>query len=220
MKLIINYVAVIFCSLFLISCGNTFSTLSNGKQIDSRLAGEWAGSETDKQIAGMTKEWIMTRKSDGTFVLDFTFTQDGETNKNKETGNWWVQDGKFFEEHSESGMADIYTYEVLDKNRIKFKAVHNSMDMNTESYEFIDTRKVSAKGNNSLKDGSSFDKAIKVKSVAEEYKYVKEHCVGCQLGSQALSENKGKMYDILHLKKSDGTDVSYYFDINSFYGKW
>ncbi|WP_379965504.1 hypothetical protein [Epilithonimonas sp. UC225_85] len=220
MKLITNYIAIIFCSIILISCGNTISTLSNGKQIDSRLAGEWTGSETDNQIEGMKKEWVMTRNNDGTFVLDFTFTKDGETNKTIETGNWWIQDGKFYEAHSESGLTDIYTYQVLDKNQIKFKSVNISIGMNKESYEFIDTRKASAKVGNSTKDGSSYEKAIKVKSVADEYKYVKEHCEGCQMGSQSLSEYKGKMYDVLHLKKSDGSDVSYYFDINSFYGKW
>lgn len=220
MKLITNYIAVIFCSLFLISCGTTATTLSNGKQIDKRLAGEWAGSETDKQIEGMQKKWVMTRNTDGTFVLDFTFTQDGETNKNIETGTWWIQDGKFYEAHSESGMTDIYTYDVLDKNHIKFRAVKSSMDMNTDSYEFIDTRKIDAKESNSARDGSSFEKAIKVKSVADEYKFVKENCQGCEMGSQSLSEHKGKMYDVLHLKKSDGSTVSFYFDINSFFGKF
>ena len=220
MKLITNYIAVLLCSIFLISCSSTMSTLPNGKQVDSRLAGEWAGSEADKQLEGMTKEWVMTRNNDGTFILDFTFTQDGETNKNVETGTWWIQDGKFYEAHSESGMTDIYTYNVLDKNHIKFKAVHNSMEMNTESYEFIDTRKGTAKESNSARDGSSFEKAIKVKSVQEEYKFVKENCKDCQMKSQALSENNKKPFDILTLKKSDGSEVTYYFDISSFYGKW
>lgn len=145
MKLITNYITVLLCSIFLISCGSKASTLPNGKQIDPRLAGVWAGSEADKQMEGMTKEWVMTRNTDGTFVLDFTFTQDGNTNKNVETGTWWIHDGKFYEAHSESGMTDIYTYDVLANDHIKFKAVHNSMDMNTESYEFIDTRKSAGK---------------------------------------------------------------------------
>lgn len=38
--------------------------------------------------------------------------------------------------------------------------------------------------------------------------------------SQSLSEYIGKTYDVLHLKKSNGSDVSYYFYINYFYGKW
>ncbi len=219
MKLIINFLAISFCSLLLMSCGNTMATLSNGKQIDKRLAGEWAGSEKDEQLEGMTKEWVMTRNNDGTFVLDFTFHKDGESQKSMETGNWWIQDGKFFEAHTESGMTDTYTYQVIDKNHIKFKSESMSMEMNNNSYEFIDTRKDSANKGKSVKDGSSFEKAIKVKSVPDEYQYVKENCTDCTMQSQSLSENKGKMYDIFSLKKADGTEVKYYFDITSFYGK-
>lgn len=72
----------------------------------------------------------------------------------------------------------------------------------------------------SLKDGSSVKNAIKVKSIPEEYAYVKKACKGCQLLGQALIFKDKKPYDILNLKKPDGTEVSYYFDISSFYGKW
>lgn len=70
------------------------------------------------------------------------------------------------------------------------------------------------------KDGSSVENAIAVKSISEEYAYVKKACKGCQLLGQALIFEKKKPYDILKLKKPDGTEVSYYFDISSFYGKW
>ncbi len=66
----------------------------------------------------------------------------------------------------------------------------------------------------------SFDSAIKVNSVDEEYKYVKEHCQDCKFIGQSLRENKGKYYDILELEKANGEKVSYYFNITSFYGKW
>lgn len=72
----------------------------------------------------------------------------------------------------------------------------------------------------STKDGSSVKNAIVVKSIPEEYAYVKKACKGCQLLGQALIFEKKKPYDILKLKKPDGTEVSYYFDISSFYGKW
>ncbi|WP_298427242.1 hypothetical protein [uncultured Kordia sp.] len=70
------------------------------------------------------------------------------------------------------------------------------------------------------KDGSSVENAIKVKSVPEEYAYVKKACQGCQLLGQALIFEDKKPYDVLKLKKPDGTEVSYYFDISSFYGKF
>lgn len=64
-----------------------------------------------------------------------------ESNEHTEKGNWWVKNGKFYEFHDDSGETDIYKYEVLDNNRIKFISKQINVEMNTESYEFIDTRK-------------------------------------------------------------------------------
>lgn len=87
--------------------------------------------------------------------------------------------------------------------------------MNTEEYSFIDTRK-----KDNIKDGSSFDKAIKVNSVSEEYKFIKSNCGDYQVIGQSLSEYKGSMFDIIDVKKPDGSIHSYYFDIKSFFGKF
>jgi len=58
---------------------------------------------------------------------------------------------------------------------------------------------------------------IKVNRVSEEYQYIRENCKGCRVISQALI-NKGKSYyDELKVQKPDGTIVSYFFDITSFY---
>lgn len=70
-----------------------------------------------------------------------------------------------------------------------------------------------------IRDGSSFEKAIIVESIAEEYEYVKKVCSGCQFVSQSLAFDKNKPYDILELKKSTGESVSYYFDVSEFFGK-
>lgn len=70
----------------------------------------------------------------------------------------------------------------------------------------------------SANDGSSFEKAIVVKSISEEYAYVKKICPECKLKKQALRQNNKKYYDVLYFDK-DGTEVIYYFDINSFFGK-
>lgn len=132
---------IAFSLAILNSCSTNFINLDNGKKIDSRLVGTWIGSEKDKQIEGAEKSWEMVRKSDGTFVLDFQFTVNGRTRKHIETGNWWIEKGKFHEFHNESEKTDIYKYEVLDANKVKFKSEFISVEMNTESYEFIDTRK-------------------------------------------------------------------------------
>ena len=39
-----------------LSCSVTFSTLPDGKQIDNRLVGEWAGSEENNQMEGVKKK--------------------------------------------------------------------------------------------------------------------------------------------------------------------
>lgn len=192
-------------------------TISNGKQIDEKLVGVWFGSENDKQIAGVSKKWEMTRNADGTFKLDFEFTQNGQTQNTQEKGDWWIENGKFYEYHSDSDLTDVYEYKPMGKTRVKFKATKMNVDMNADTYEFIDTRKVTPSRKN---DGLSLKNAIKVKSVQEEYQYVKEVCKGCQMKSQALTQNGSRYYDVLNLTKPDGTEISYYFDVTSFYGKW
>ena len=69
------------------------------------------------------------------------------------------------------------------------------------------------------RDGSSFENAIVVKSISEEYVYVRDQCAGCELKSQALTFEKEKPYDILYMLNSSGKEVAYYFDISKFYGK-
>ncbi|GGH42498.1 hypothetical protein GCM10007423_39190 [Dyadobacter endophyticus] len=125
----------------LTSCSNGLTKISSGKKIDDRLVGVWAGSEQDQQIEGAQKIWKMTRNDDGTFLLNFKTIIKGESDEFTEKGNWWVKNGKFYEFHDNSGETDIYKYEVLDNNRIKFISKQINIEMNTESYQFIDTRK-------------------------------------------------------------------------------
>lgn len=72
------------------------------------------------------------------------------------------------------------------------------------------------------KDGSSTENAIKVSDVSQEYVIVRKLCADCKMKQQSLISNaKGtKHYDMLTLIKPNGEEVSYYFDITSFYGKW
>ncbi|WP_413532384.1 hypothetical protein [Empedobacter brevis] len=65
------------------------------------------------------------------------------------------------------------------------------------------------------------EKAIKVGSVEQEYKIVREKCSDCQIKSQSLTFNdKNQPFDIITLIKSNGEEVKYYFDIKSFFGKF
>ena len=69
------------------------------------------------------------------------------------------------------------------------------------------------------RDGSSFETAIVVKSVSAEYEYVKKVCPDCKFLGQSLINNEKKPYDVLRFVRPNGKEVSYYFDISSFYGK-
>lgn len=74
------------------------------------------------------------------------------------------------------------------------------------------------KAADSSRDGSSYEKAIIVKNIAEEYAYIKKNCPDCKVIKQALSNHNKKYYDVLYVNKN-GTETAYYFDINSFFGK-
>lgn len=142
MKKILNSgLVVMLMTFFVVSCSTQYKTLENGKKIDNRLVGVWSGAEKDQQIDGVSKKWDMTRNADGTFILDFVFTQNGRTQEIQETGNWWIEGNKFYEYHEESGKTDVYTYSVLNENQIKFKSQSISVGMNNDSYEFTDTRR-------------------------------------------------------------------------------
>jgi hypothetical protein len=72
-------------------------------------------------------------------------------------------------------------------------------------------------------DGLSFETAISVNNILEEYMYI-EHLYGVQgeswqLKRQLLTTNERKEYDILEIVLQDGTEKSFYFDISSFYGR-
>ena len=69
-------------------------------------------------------------------------------------------------------------------------------------------------------DGSSIENAIKVKSVEKEYEIARKLCPDCKLNGQSLTSKENKYYDVLNFTKPNGEEVNYYFDINSFYGKW
>jgi len=71
-----------------------------------------------------------------------------------------------------------------------------------------------------LKDGTSFENAIVVSNVSEEYKFAQKACSECTFVRQALVFIKRKPYDILTFVKPSGEEIEYYFDISKFYGKF
>ena len=210
----LNFIIII--AVLVSSCSTLTKTSEN--KIDPKLVGVWEGSETDQQVKGIKKEWKMTRNEDGTFTLLFKTTNQDEVEEFTESGKWWVQGNKFHELHEDSGKTDIYNYTVLNNQEIKFEMQKTAMEFNEPNYTFIDKR-VNENAYSKTTDGLSITNAIKVKSVPEEYQYVKKNCANCKLLGQALIFEKDKPYDKISLKNEKDEEVSYYFDISSFFGK-
>jgi len=69
------------------------------------------------------------------------------------------------------------------------------------------------------RDGSSFNKAVIVGSVRAEYLYIDRTWKDAKIGSQVVTENAGKTYDVVSITTKEGAARDVYFDISSFYRK-
>lgn len=114
--------------------------ISNANQhsfIDVKLIGTWEGEYTEQ--GGTIKSWTQTRKADGTYLIEFSFTElDGTTKRFTESGRWWVKED-LFHEIASSGMEqpDRYQYHFKRKNCVNFVLVEsNGLAENIDSYEF------------------------------------------------------------------------------------
>lgn len=105
---------------------------------DPKLWGSWKGSEKDQQYKGVEKHWVQTRFEDGTYIILFTviYHETGEVESLAEKGKWWISDGKFFEQHSESEQMEVYDYKFIDDQHVKFSQINKK----NKTYEFIDIK--------------------------------------------------------------------------------
>jgi hypothetical protein len=77
-----------------------------------------------------------------------------------------------------------------------------------------------------IQDGSSFEKAIIIhentesKGIKSEYYWLSVHYPGYKVKLQAISQHNKKPFDILTVFTNDGKEISIYFDISNFYGKF
>jgi len=74
--------------------------------------------------------------------------------------------------------------------------------------------------NSVTRDGSAIDRAVVVQSVKEEYTWVYGRYPNSRVVKQALISQGKKHYDLLTVAMPDGERTEFYFDINSFFGKW
>lgn len=108
--------------------------------IDERLVGIWSGSEKDQQAEGLETRWVQHRYKTGKKITYFTYIYQGRESHSVNKGKWWTKDGLFYETTPRGKKPDIFTYEVIDRNHVLFKAVKVSEDLANQSYQFIDTR--------------------------------------------------------------------------------
>ena len=79
-------------------------------------------------------------------------------------------------------------------------------------------------------DGSSIETAVKIHAdstvvgIGTERAYISQvlgkEGVDWELEIQALYEDDGKHYDSMKVKKKDGEEITFFFDISEFFGKF
>jgi hypothetical protein len=72
---------------------------------------------------------------------------------------------------------------------------------------------------NEGRDGLSYDAAIIVNSIEEEYKWIAEKYPGSKVQMQALVDKDGVPYDLLTFLTAEGEKKVAHFDISKFFGK-
>ncbi len=136
-----KYLFTLLISLFF--CGSLLAqnTDTTTRKIDQRLVGSWSGSDMGHQVKGLNMYWVQNRTADGNFTsLFINIDKKGKVESIAEKGKWWVENGVFYELHFVSDKTDVYTYNVLDDERVKFKLKSTELEMANSDYEFVDTK--------------------------------------------------------------------------------
>ena len=104
---------------------------------DVKLIGVWKGEYTEE--GGTIKSWTQTRNADGTYMIEFSFTEPDDTVKSfTESGRWWVQNALFYEiALPDMAQPDKYKYFFKEKECVSFVLVEsNGLTEGTDGYAF------------------------------------------------------------------------------------
>ncbi len=105
--------------------------------IDVKLIGVWEGEYVEE--SGTVKKWTQIRNADGTYTIEFSFTELDDTVKSfTESGRWWVK-GSFFYEVAlpQEERPDKYQYFFKKKDCVSFVLVESDgLAEGTGNYEF------------------------------------------------------------------------------------
>lgn len=116
--------AVTLLLFFLPGCG----TIIASKQqpfIDVKLIGVWSGEFLEE--GGLLKRWTQIRNADGSYTIDFSFTDSsGESQHFTESGRWWIENGLFHEiSLPDMKLPDKYQYSFKEKDCVQFDLIES-----------------------------------------------------------------------------------------------
>ena len=120
----------------LLGC-ESISDANQRPSIDVKLIGVWEGKYTEP--GGSIKSWTQTRKADGSYLIEFSFTElDGTKKHFSESGRWWIKDGLFHElASSDMEQPDKYQYQFKKLDCVNFALIDSAeLPEGLESYEF------------------------------------------------------------------------------------
>ena len=133
-----RYGVLLSLALLIAVCGGC-ATLENNSQtaaienIRQMFVGVWEGEHVDND-GKLVRSWIQNRTDDGVYAIVFIVYTDQGTFKSQQKGKWWIDGDKFYEiDSSLMDKPDIYQFEILNENEIRFKSL-------TKNYEFIDRK--------------------------------------------------------------------------------
>lgn len=113
------------------------TTANQRPSIDIKLIGIWKGEYLEE--GGMIKSWVQKRNADGTYVIEFRFTETNGIIKHfTESGRWWIQDGLFHEiALPDMKRPDKYKYSFKEKECVNFVLVEsNGLIESADNYAF------------------------------------------------------------------------------------
>ena len=127
---------LVLLAISLLGC-NAVTSANQSPFIEVKLIGVWKGKYTEH--SGTIKSWIQTRNADGTYTIEFSFKEPGDTTKSfTESGRWWVQDALFYEiALPDMVQPDKYKYFFKEKDCISFVLVEsNGLTEGIDAYSF------------------------------------------------------------------------------------
>jgi hypothetical protein len=123
-KLVENLFAGALLLFFLNGCGS-LATTHQQPFIDVKLIGVWSGEFLEE--GGLLKRWTQIRNADGSYAIDFSFTDaNGESTHFSESGRWWIEKGVFHEiSLPDMELPDKYRYSFKEKDCVRFDLIES-----------------------------------------------------------------------------------------------